>query len=119
MILKGMPRHFNPFSIYITHTNKELTFLKFKTELHSFEEMLKCRDHSSSNDVIKLTSSFSKAMRNESHDKRNISCFTCAGKGHPTQSVPTTTTKDEKYGAAIVKAPSTKENPVAINEEIL
>ena len=40
MMLKNLPRHFNLFSIYVTHSNKELMFSKFKTELHSFEETL-------------------------------------------------------------------------------
>ncbi len=31
MILKDLPRYFDPFSIYVTHSNKELTFLEFKT----------------------------------------------------------------------------------------
>ena len=57
MILKGL--HFEPFSMYVTHSNKKLTLSEFKTELHSFEEALK---HFSSDDVMKLTSSFSKAM---------------------------------------------------------
>ena len=59
MILKGLTWHFELFIIYVTQSNKE-----FKIELHSFEEPLKHRDHSSSDDVMKLTSSFSKAMKN-------------------------------------------------------
>ena len=35
------------------------------------------------------------------------------------KSVPASTTKDENYSVAIVKAPPTKENPVAINEGAL
>ena len=31
MVLKGLPRTFNPFSIYVTHSSKELTFFEFKT----------------------------------------------------------------------------------------
>ena len=38
-------------------------FSKFKTEFHSFDETLKHIDRFSSNDVMKLTSSFSKAMK--------------------------------------------------------
>ena len=53
MILKGLPRHFDTLSIYITRTKKELTFMEFKTEFDSFEETLKYRD------VVKLTSLFS------------------------------------------------------------
>ena len=74
MILKGLPRYFDPFSIYVTYSSKELMFSEFKTEL--------LRDHSRSNNVMKLTSSFSKAMKFESHD---ISCFTCGGKRHLTK----------------------------------
>ena len=45
MILEGLLRHFDPFSIRVTHSNKDLTFSQFKTELHDFEETLKYRDH--------------------------------------------------------------------------
>ena len=31
MVLKGLPRTFNPFSVYVTHSSKELTFFEFKT----------------------------------------------------------------------------------------
>ena len=68
MILKDLARHFDFFSIYITHSNKELTFSEFKTELHSFEKTLKHKDHSSCDDVMKLTFSFSKAKKNETSE---------------------------------------------------
>ena len=38
MVLKGLPRTFNPFSIYVTHSSKELTFSEFKTQLRSFQD---------------------------------------------------------------------------------
>ena len=63
LILKGLPMHLEPFFIYVTHSN-----LQFKTELHSFEKTLKHRDHFHSDDIMKLTSSFSKAMKNKSRD---------------------------------------------------
>ena len=31
MVLKGLPRTFNAFSIYVTHSSWELTFFEFKT----------------------------------------------------------------------------------------
>ena len=79
-----LPRHFNPFFIHVTHSNKELTFIEFKTKLHSYVKTLKHRDLSCSDDVMKLIPSFSKAMKNESRDRRDVSCFTCGGKGHLT-----------------------------------
>ena len=33
MVLKGLPRTFNAFSIYVTQNSKELTFSEFKTQL--------------------------------------------------------------------------------------
>ena len=85
MILKGLPRHFEPFYIYVPHSNKKLACSELKTELHNFEETLKHRDHSISDEVMKLTFSFSKAMKTESHDGQYISYFTCNGKGHRTK----------------------------------
>ena len=38
MDLKRLPRTFNAFSIYVTHSSKELTFSEFKTKLRSFED---------------------------------------------------------------------------------
>ena len=87
MILKGLPRQFDPFYIDVTHNNKELMFSEFKTELHSYEETLRHRDHFSSDNFRKLTSSFSKALKNESRDRRNVSCFTCKEKGHRTKNL--------------------------------
>ena len=39
--MKGLPKHIDLFSIHVTHSNKELAFLEFKTEFHSFEKTLK------------------------------------------------------------------------------
>ena len=33
MVLKGLPRTFNAFLIYVTHSSKELTFSEFKMQL--------------------------------------------------------------------------------------
>ena len=96
IILKGLPRHFEAFSINVIHSNKELTFSEFKTEFHSFVETLKHRDHSSSDNVTKLISSFSKTMKNENRDLRHISCFTCGGKGHLTKICPNNYDKRRK-----------------------
>lgn len=72
MILKGLYSHFNPFSIYETHSNKELMFSEFKTELYSFEEALKHKDQSSSDYVMTLTSTFSRTtMRNDNRNDRD------------------------------------------------
>ena len=77
MILKGLPRHSDSFSFHVTYSNKELTFSELKTELYSFEETLKHRDCSRSDNFMKLTSSFLKAMKHESRDGRDVSYFTC------------------------------------------
>ena len=68
MVLKGLPSTFNPFSIYVTHSSKELTFSEFKTQLRSFEDTDKYHQNSKDHNVMKLTNSFSK-MSNE------VSCF--------------------------------------------
>ena len=95
MIFKGLSRHFEPFYNYVTHSNKELTLSEFKTELHSFEETLKYRNHSSSDDVMKLTPSFSKTMKNDRYDGRDVSYFTCSGKGYLTKICPNKRLKPE------------------------
>ena len=38
MILKGLPKAFNAFSIVITQKNKKQTFLEFTGTLRSYEE---------------------------------------------------------------------------------
>ena len=74
MVLKGLPRTFNVFSIYVTHSSKELTFSEFKNQLRSFENTDKYHQNSNDDNVMKLTNSFSK-MSNE------VSCFKCNRKG--------------------------------------
>ena len=44
MILRDLPRYFDPFFVPMIHSNKVLTFSEFKTELHNFKETLKHRD---------------------------------------------------------------------------
>ena len=73
MILKGLPVTFNPFSIYVTHSSKKLTFSEFKKQLKVTD---KYRHNSNDDNVMKFTNSFSKVMTNE------VSCFTRNGKGH-------------------------------------
>ena len=72
MVLKGLPRTFNAFSIYVTHSRKERTFS---------EDTDKYNQNSNDDNVMKLTNSFSK-MSNE------VSCFKCNGKGHVTKNMP-------------------------------
>ena len=64
MVLKGLPRTFNAFSIYVTHSSKGVTFSEFKTQLRSFEDTDKYHQNSNDDNVMKLTNSFSK-MSNE------------------------------------------------------
>ena len=64
MVLKGLYDTFNPFSIYVTHSSKELTFLEFKTQLRNLEDADKYR-HNSNNDNVKK-------FIFESDDKRSI-----------------------------------------------
>ena len=93
MILKGFLRHFDAFSLFVTHSNKELSISEFKTE-----ETLKHRDLSGSKNIMNLTSSFSMGMKNKSREGQDVSCFTRSTEQKP---VPTTTTKDENRGAAL------------------
>ena len=59
-------------------------------------------------------------MKNDSYDRRDISFFLHAvERGAKLKYVPSTKVKDENYGTAIVKAPSTKANSVVINEGTL
>ena len=90
MVLKGLPRTFNAFSIYVTHSSKELTFSEFKMQLRSFEDSDKYHQNSNDDNVMKLTNSFSK-MSNE------VSCFKCNGKGHVAKIYPNNFNKDKKW----------------------
>ena len=64
MVLKGLPSTFNHFSIYVTHSSKELAFSEFKMQLRSFEDTDEYHQNSNDDNVMKLTNSFSK-MSNE------------------------------------------------------
>ena len=75
MVLKGQPRTFNAFSIYVTHSSKELTFSEFKMQLRSFEDTDKYHQNSNDDNVMKLINSFSKMSK-------EVSCFKYNGKGH-------------------------------------
>ena len=90
MVLKGLPRTFNAFSIYVTHSSKVLTFSEFKTQLRSFEDSDKYHQNSNDDNVMKLTNSFSK-MSNE------VSCFKCNGKGHVEKICPNNFKKNKKW----------------------
>ena len=90
MFLKGLPRAFNPFSVYVTHSSKELTFSEFKMQLQSFEDTDKYHQNSNDDNVMKLTNSFSK-MSNE------VSCFKCNGKGHVAKICPNNVKKNKKW----------------------
>ena len=90
MVLKGLPSTFNPFSIYVTHSNKELTFSKFKTQLQSFEDTDKYHQNSNDDNVMKLTNSFSKRSN-------EVSCFKCSGKGHVAKICPNNFKKNKKW----------------------
>ena len=90
MVLKGLPRTFNAFSIYVTHSSKELTFFEFKTQLGSFEDTDKYHQNSTDDNVMKLTNSFSK-MSNK------VSCFKCNGKGHVAKICPNNFKKNKKW----------------------
>ena len=91
MVLKGLLRTFNAFSIYVTHSCKELTFSEFKTQLRSFEDTDKYHQNSNANNVMKLTNSFSK-MNNE------VSSFKFNGKGHVAKICPNNFKKNKKCG---------------------
>ena len=86
MVLKGLPSIFNPFSIYVTHSSKVLTFSEFQTQLRSFEDTDKYHQNSNDDNVMKSTNSFSK-ISNE------VSCFKCNGKGHIAEICPTISRK--------------------------
>ena len=74
----------------------------------TLQEMQKHRNNSSSDDDMKLTSSFSKAMKNESCDLWNVSCFTCGGKGHLTKSCPNNHNKGRKPWCSYCKSTTHK-----------
>ena len=89
MVLKGLPGTFNAFSIYVTHSSKELMFSELKTQLRSFEDTDKYHQNSNDDNVMKLTNSFSK-MSNE------VSCYKCNGKGHVAKICPNNFKKNKK-----------------------
>ena len=90
MVLRGLPRTFNAFSIYVTHSSKELTFSEFKTQLQSFENKDKYHQNSNDDKVMKLTNSFSK-MSNE------VSCFKYNEKRHVDKICPNNFKKNKKW----------------------
>ena len=90
MVLKGLPRTFNPFSIYVTYSSKELTFSEFKMQLQSFEDTNKYHQNSNDDNVMKLTNSFSKRSN-------EVSCFKCSGKGHVAKICPNNFKKNKKW----------------------
>ena len=90
MVLKGLSRTFNAFSLYVTHSSKELTFSEFKTQLRSFEDTDKYHQNSNDDNVMKLTNAFSK-MSNE------VSCFKCNGKGDVAKICPNNFKKNKKW----------------------
>ena len=90
MVLKELPRTFNHFSIYVTHSSKELSFSEFKMQLRSFKDTNKYHQNSNDDNVMKLTNSFSK-MSNE------VSCFKCNGKGHLAKICPNNFKKNKKW----------------------
>ena len=53
MVLKGLSRTFNAFSIYVTYSSKELTFSEFKTQLRSFKDTEKYHQNSNDDNVMK------------------------------------------------------------------
>ena len=90
MVLKGLPRTFNAFSIYVTHSSKELTFSELKTQLRSFEDTDKYNQNSNDDNVMKLTISFLKM-------NKEVSCFKCNGKGHVAKIFPNNFKKNKKW----------------------
>ena len=40
MVMKGLPRDYQPFVVVITQANKQLKFSEFKISLKSFEETI-------------------------------------------------------------------------------
>ena len=90
MVLKGLPRTFYAFSIYVTHSSKELTSSKFKTQLRSFEDADKYHQNSNDDNVMKLTNSFSKMSK-------EVSCFKCNGKEHVAKIYPNNFKKNKMW----------------------
>ena len=90
MVIKGIPSIFNSFSIYVTHSSKELTFSKFKMQLRNFEDTDKYHQNSNYDNVMKIINSFSK-MSNE------VSCFKCNGKERVAKICPNNFKKNKKW----------------------
>ena len=70
---------------HLCSSQQQVDILRIQNWTPQLRGMLKHRDHSSSDDIMKSTSSFSKAMKNESCNGQDVSCFTCEGKGHLTK----------------------------------
>ena len=111
MILNGLPMYFDRFSIDVTQSNKEVIFSEFKTEFHNFEETLKYTENSCINDVMNFTSTFSKSMKNENRDRRDISCFTCGEKRHLTKICPHFYNKRRKPWCNYCKSTTYRKEP--------
>ena len=89
MVLKGLLKTFNAFSIYVTQSSKELTFSEFKRQLRSFEDTDKYHQNPNDDNVMKLTNSFSKRCH-------EVSSFECNGKGHVAKICPNNFKKKNK-----------------------
>ena len=101
MILKGLPHSYKPFVVYITQSDKAMTFLEFKVAIRNYEE-----NDRSSEPSGNLHNEFDKIMhidsrRNPQKNNNNVlrmsnpenqdgvACFRCRGYGHKSHVCPT------------------------------
>ena len=112
MILKGLPRHFEQFSIYITHSNKDL-FSEFKNQTPQLRGNTKTQRPLTQ--VVTMSwcqlPYFQKGMKNESCDGCDISCFTCSGKRHLTKICPNNYDRRQKPWCSYCKNTTRKREP--------
>ena len=74
MVMKGLPREYQPFVVVTTQTNKELSFSEFKISLKSFEETISSQGNH--NTVMNMK------FESKQNQNKKISCYTCGNEGH-------------------------------------
>ena len=107
MVMKGLPPSYKPFVVFVTQSEKVMTFLQFKTSIRTFEENERASIHNSLASTTKQFDgvmnvqrgngnqqnrrSFQPDMRSASNQGKQIGgpiCNTCKGQGHKSDVCP-------------------------------
>ena len=108
MVMKGLPPSYKPFIVFVTQSDKVMTFLQFKTSIRTFEENERASFHNAMNNTTKQFDGVMNVHQNNGKqqnrqyfqtDVRNapsqgkqvggVICNTCKGQGHKSDVCPT------------------------------